>query len=321
MYDGIGGRRGFIVQPPVGEKRIFNWVNEYLIPLAQSATVGVVVGFTGFVSPIIAVIAAGKSAFWVFADIGMAIIFIWYWRRSRNLVTEDGLPIVEQYDNEVCNTLMPIEVATGFMMALLAGGVAFGLQEVLRIINPVRPEWLTGWIAILGIAQLPMFIVMSAFLLTSFGQELVQRSPHMEMFVWKAIGTIIEGFGNQMVQTRRYDPPTIINYKGKTANDKPAAIAPRRAQTPEAIQAAALVEFIRRGEKRGYQRETWTSGAGIILEATGQKMRVSQWKKFTESLKQANIMGESGSGNGTILLCSVEEALAHVSHPSFSLGD
>jgi hypothetical protein len=323
MYDGIGGRRGFVVQPPVGEKRVFNWVNEYLIPLAQVATTGVVVGFTVLVSPLIAALSAGRAACWIATGIWMLTNVLWYLWRSMRLVSEDGRPIVEEYGDDVRNTVLPLEIFVGFMIALIIGGITYCFQKVIAMVELPRPFWFTGWIAIvfavIGFAQFPMFIVMSIFLLTSFGQELVQRSPHQEMFVWKAIGTIIEGLGNRAVQMRRYDHPPTINYRGKTVNDKPATIARRAAQTPEAIEAAALVEFIRRGARLGYARGPWTSGAGIILEATGQKMRVSQWVRFTEGLKRANIMGESGAGNATVLLCSVEEAITHVSHPSFSL--
>lgn len=313
MYDGLG-RRGLMVQQPVAEKRIFNWVNEFLIPLAQNATIGVLFAHVVVTSPILVLLCAGRAAFQVFAGFAVLYVFVKYWLRSSQFVTEDGKPIAEEYEGKLCNSVELMEIAVGATLALVMGGVAWLLYSGIETLGFAIPQ-LNPWLAIVGIAQFPMSLAMLVFALLSFGQELVQRSPHMEMFVWKALGTILESFGMQSVRNWVYDPP-MINYRKNTANDRPTEVKPRRQMTPGERQTGILVEFIRRGATLGYKRETWTKNAGIILETTGAKMTQGKWNEITHQLKNAGILGDV---NGkTELLCSIEEALACISHPSFS---
>jgi len=314
MYDGGYGRRGMIVQPPVGEKRIFNWVNEYCIPLAQAATVGVIVGYTVLFSPFVAILSAGDAALFLFTGVWMLITFIWYFWRSARLVTEDNMPIVEQYGDDVFNTLSWLEIAAGVGMSLLAGCVSICIYGVMVMLNLTRPEWLTGWIALVGIAQFPMFVVFSIFLVTSFGQELIQRSPHQEMFVWQAIGELIKNLGGHWLRDLMNPrEPVLIRERQQNGNSISPQITPRPQMTEEEEDAAMMVEFIARGAQIGYTRSAWTGRNGVVMESTGTVMKQREWVEITERLTQAGILRD---GKTAELTCTVDEAIASISHPS-----
>jgi len=210
---GFGGEYGSRTPTEQREIKGYDEQTEVKIPLQQAASIALSVAITLTVSPVLAVMAVGDAAFWLFSGIWMFATFLWYLRRSARLVTDDNRPIVEQYDREVCNTLSWLEVAAGGAMSLMVGGIALCFHKVLVMVEPVAPEWLSiGWTRIVCIGQFPGFVVLSIFLILSFGQELAQRSPHQELFVWQALGKILENFGGIAVANYRYDPP-ILNYR------------------------------------------------------------------------------------------------------------
>jgi hypothetical protein len=320
MWGARGGEWGSRTPVELRETREFNWRTEFGLPILQAIAIAVTFAYALLVAPFIAVLSAGLAVFWLFTGICMTATFMWFLWRCGNLVTEDRKPIVEQFDDQVCNSLMWMEAASGVIMSLMVGGIALCFHKVLVYIEFVPPFWLR-WVIegngrLLGIAQLPMALVLAAFVLLAFGQELWQRSPFQEMHVWEALGEIIKSFGLQSARAWVYDPP-IINHRRNSDRDKSPSVARRQARTPGEIQTAALVEFIRRGQKIGYTRAVWAESGGTVLEATGAKMTSKMWVEFTQGLERANIM--SKVAGKTNLICSVEEALAHVSHPSFNL--
>lgn len=313
-----GGEYGARTPVELRETRDYNQETEFTLPLKQAAMIGACFGYTLVISPIIAVLAAGDAAFWLFTGIWMTTTFVWYLRRSGNLVTEDNRPIVEVYGENVCNTLAWLEIFAGCAMSLMPGLIAFCFHKVIVLLEFVPPWWLrfilVGGGRLIGIAQFPAAMVMSWFVLLSFGQELVQRSPFMEQFVWKAVGAILELWGGQWVRDIVREP-ILIKERQKSTNDNGVTIRERARRSEEQIFAEMVVEFIRRGEKRGYSRAKWVGKNGVILECTGATMPQSKWTLITQRLKDAGIMDRVDGE--TDLLCSVEEALEHVSHPSF----
>ncbi len=83
--------------------------------------------------------------------------------------------------------------------------------------------------------------------------------------------------------------------------------------TEEEKDAAMMVEFIARGAQIGYTRAAWTGAKGTVMESTGTVMKTKKWCEISNKLKAAGILSD---GKPTRLLCSVDEAIAHIYHPS-----
>lgn len=294
------------------ETKGYDQQTEVKIPLQQAAAIALSVAITLTVSPVLAVMAAGDAAFWLFSGIWMFATFLWYLKRSANLVTEDNRPIVEQYDMEVCNVLSWLEVIAGCAMSLMVGGIALCFHKVLVMVEPVEPEWLSiGWTRIVCIGQFPGFVVLSIFLVLSFGQELAQRSPHQELFIWQAIGKLLEGFGTKWVDAWAREPVIIRAPNGPTPGVQ--VVQRSGGMTPAQKQAAMFREFIERGAEIGFSRRLWVGRGGRDLGALGRKLTDGEYRYLVGVLKDANLMETDNSG--TRLTCNAAEAIVRVIAP------
>jgi hypothetical protein len=316
MWGGRGGEYGARTPVELRETREHNRETEIGIPLEQALIIGACWGYTLVISPVIAIIAAGNAAFWLITGIWMFTTFWWYLWRSGNLVTEDRNPIVEEYEEGVCNSLMWLEIVTGCAMSAMAGGIAFCFHKVLAMIEFSPPWWLRfiteGGGRLIGIAQLPMSIVMSVFVLLAFGQELAQRSPFQEQFIWKALGAILENFGGKAI-THRWHGPVIVRERNGKATPGVQVVQRNNEMTPEQRQAAMMREFIERGAEIGFSRRLWVGKSGRDLAALGRKLSDSEYRYLVGILKEAKLMEADNSG--TRLTCNPAEAIARVVAP------
>jgi len=298
------------VPAKIEEKRTGGIKADYRLVVLQANAVGF--GASLVLSGLIAaVFAFGPLVFWIVTGIVGATTLIWWLRQEGRIVylLDEG-----KISNDDTTS---INVGQGIIVTLFSGFVAWCFWRVLDYVNP-RAWTELGWreMVIRGGALVSLELVVFAvfrfvFLFVAFGQEMVQRSPMQEQFIWQALGEILKAWGMSHVRRagrgRRpiYQSGRPITSNGGNGGNGAAREPepePEEELSPEQEDGLELMQFLVLGQSLAngdgtpilYSRRQWN---GIRLPS-GRVMGVSRARAWAKLLSEAGILEVQPTATG-----------------------
>lgn len=278
-------------------KKTISIQTNYRLVMLQANAVGF--GASLVLSSLIAaVFAFGPLVFWLVAGIVGAFTFFWWMRQESCIVQVLN-------DNALSDDATSVNLLQGIIVTLFSGFIAWCVWQVLDYVNP--RDWMKlGWeaaivrIAALISLELIVFAVFRfACLFVAFGQQMVQRSPMQEQFIWSAVGKIVEAWGLSRVRSRQQGRRPIYQSGRpiKNGNGRAGVIeehVPEEELSPEQLDGLELMQFLVLGQSLTsdgempilYSRRQWN---GIRLPS-GRMMGVSRARAWAKLLKEAGIL-------------------------------
>jgi hypothetical protein len=155
----------------------------------------------------------------------------------------------------------------------------------------------------------PVFFgALTGLLGLAFVQELAQRSPFQEQFVWKVLSEILS---QKYLKPGGPRSPMVI-HGSKPKPDAPTnveSVERENEYSPELLQALDLRGFLTIGNNTGFSR---TKMVHKILPS-GAEITDPSWRRDTGLLKGSGILTDNGGG--TKLAVSLREALGRIGIP------
>ena len=262
------------------------------LPLAQALVTAISV--TLFVLSTVVSIRALDDLFWVGALVVGVTTILWY--------------LIQATRWEYGVTILDVFIALG--LSALTGWVCLCAHQVSEHLITDWPVSSTLWNLVISLSPV-FFGALTVLLGLAFVQELVQRSPFQEQYIWKVISEIL----GQKYLKGDSSPrdPMVIHGTKPSAGPGDTTITPTErgdGYSPEQIQALDLRGFLTLGNQIGFSRtkmmhRTLPSGAEITDPS---------WRRDTGLLKDSGIL--INSGGTTKLAVSLREALIRVEVPS-----
>ena len=160
---------------------------DVLVPVAQSRWAALSIAML-IASFIWCVIALGPMVFWATAFIVGLTTYIWFLRQAARFEyeTEEG-----EWERRVTAG----DVVTALLLTLLIGFVAWSLWRVISFLAPELElsPMVRKVQALLSLLSLIFSVSFFIHLELAFIQELAQRSPFQEQFIWEAVGELLKG--------------------------------------------------------------------------------------------------------------------------------
>ena len=206
----------------IDEKRTAGIRLDYKLVVLQANAVGFAAALV-LAGLLWSVFAFGALVFWIVAGIVGATTFIWWLRQEGRIVwlLDEG-----KINND---DVTSVNVGQGIIVTIFCGFVAWCIWRVLSYVNPrawTDLTWQEMGVRVAALASLEIVTfatVRFAFLFVAFGQEMVQRSPMQEQFIWSALGDILKAWGLSRVRRpRRPHPP--IYHRGKQVKDRKSVV-------------------------------------------------------------------------------------------------
>lgn len=274
----------------VEESRTEGMKAGFNLPLAQALATAVSATF--LVLSIVITIRALGGIFWIGALIVGITTSLWYLIQATHW--ENGVTILE------------IPIALG--LSMLTGWTCYCVH---RVSSDLVPDWpIESPLGNLMISLTPIFFgALTGLLGLAFIQELAQRSPFQEQFIWKVLSEIL---GQKYLRPGGPREPMVIRgTKSSGPPGEPAitSVEQRCEYSPEQIQALDLRGFLSMGAKTGFAREKMVHR----FLPSGTKITDPSWRRDTGRLKDSGIL--VNSGDGTKLAVSLREALSRIETP------
>jgi len=269
--------------------------------------------------------AMGPVIFWCVVFIVGLANFIWF------MVQANKWTDVDDNGNEY-STLTPQVIFTGALKTLFFGLVAWSAWRVSTFLTPELglSDGVANTIAWIMATKVPavvslLWVVFSVFFLLhiepAFIQELLQRSPFQEQFIWSAVGAIIEHWGKKPRPRARH---VLVHSNGRTVSETTGRdVAEAEGWLQDVMESYGdadtwdMMEFLVRGQRWvdgdgspiRYSRRKWD---GLML-SSGTQVTKTQARKWAEELKKAGILEDTGSGLDLARGLSLMDALEHIS--------
>lgn len=313
MPDGIDVTRDIRTPAEVSEKRTAGVGLDYRLVVLQANAVGA--GASLLIGALMGVVFAfGGEVFWIVASV-VGVTTLIYWLRRETAIER------ELYAGEIAEgDANAVNLWSGIVVTLFCGFVAWCTWRVLSYINP-RTWYAEGgaldWrlvgtrVAALVFLELVVFAFFRfVFLFVAFGQEMIQRSPMQEQFIWQAAGEVLKAWGLSRVRQPRRPHPPIMRVNGKevggNGRGEPIEQEPTWEEfTPEQEEGLELMQFLVLGQMLTtgddqpilYSRRQWN---GIRLPS-GRVMGVSRARAWAESLTEWGILQVRPTASGEAL--------------------
>jgi len=292
--------RGQKTPVQIDEKRTAGRSLDVGVPVAQARWVSV--ALTALVASCIwLVIAWGPTVFAGIVFIFGTTTFIWFLLQASRW----------QYGVTI------LEIFNGTLLTLCCAGIGWCLWRVTSRLMPTAalPDWLS-WLPLLARWSSLLSVVFSASLFVhlelAFVQELAQRSPFQERYIWQALGSALEAW---LKRPQKYREPVMVYRGGNGGGREPlseriAQIEAQDTPTAEALEAADLAEFVVIGHKElGFSRRAW-NGMELSSGTVVTENRAREWVSW---LRDALIV--ETRRNETALAVPLRDALATIAPP------
>ena len=255
------------------------------------------------------VFAFGALVFWIVAGIVGVTTLIWWLRQEGRIVwlLDEG-----KINND---DVTSVNVGQGIIVTIFCGFVAWCIWRVLSYVNPrawTDLTWQEMGVRVAALASLEIVTfatVRFAFLFVAFGQEMVQRSPMQEQFIWSALGEILKAWGLSRVRRPRGRRPVVqsgrpIKSNGGNGNGRVTEVEAdfedelsiEQEEGLELIQFLVLGQLLKndKGETILYSRRQWS---GIRLP-TDRVVGVNYARTLGDKLQEMNILEKQSTSTG-----------------------
>ena len=296
----------------IDEKRTAGIRLDYKLVVLQANAVGFAAALV-LAGLLWIVFAFGPLVFWIVTAIVGVTTLIWWLRQEARIVwlLDEGKISGEDTTS--------VNVGQGIIITLFCGFVAWCFWRVLDYVNPrawIDLTWQEIGMRVAALISLEIVtfaIVRFALLFIAFGQEMIQRSPMQEQFMWHAISDIARAWGLARVrQPRRPHPP--IYHRGRQTNgdngtggngrvveveaEYEEELTVEQAEGHELIQFLVLGQLLSDGDEPIlYSRRKWN---GIRLPS-GRVMGVSRARAWAGLLSEMGILETRTTNTGEAL--------------------